>query len=50
MTLDDAALTRYARQVIIPGLGAAGQERLLAARVLVIGDGAAAAPKPGIIT
>ena len=37
MSLSDSQLERYARQVIIPGLGADGQERLLASRVLVLG-------------
>ncbi|OQA39762.1 MAG: Molybdopterin-synthase adenylyltransferase [Chloroflexi bacterium ADurb.Bin325] len=36
----DEALTRYARQVIFPGIGEAGQRRLLAARVAIIGLGA----------
>ncbi len=31
---------RYSRQIIFPPLGAAGQERLLAARVVIIGCGA----------
>jgi hypothetical protein len=37
MSLGDSQLQRYARQVIIPGLGAEGQQRLLDARALVIG-------------
>jgi hypothetical protein len=37
MSLDDSQLERYARQVIIPGVGTRGQERLLASRVLVVG-------------
>jgi hypothetical protein len=37
MSLSDSQLERYARQVIIPGLGAEGQERLLTTRVLVLG-------------
>jgi hypothetical protein len=37
MSLGDSQLERYARQVIIPGVGADGQERLLASRVLVVG-------------
>jgi hypothetical protein len=35
--LDDAAIERYARQIIVPGIGAAGQEKLLRSTVLVIG-------------
>jgi hypothetical protein len=37
MSLDDSQLERYARQVIIPGVGTDGQERLLASRVWVVG-------------
>ena len=37
--LSDANLERYARQVIMPDVGEDGQERLLAARVLVVGAG-----------
>jgi len=36
--LDDEAIERYARQIVIPGVGAAGQERLLASCVLVAGN------------
>jgi len=37
--LSDADVERYARQVIVPEIGARGQARLLAARVVVRGDG-----------
>ena len=37
MPLSDDQLERYARQIIVPGIGVQGQERLLAARVLVVG-------------
>ena len=37
--LNDADLERYARQVIMPDMGEAGQEALLAAKVLVVGAG-----------
>jgi len=35
--LGDDAIARYARQIVVPGIGATGQERLLAAVVLVVG-------------
>lgn len=37
MVLSDAQLDRYARQIIIPEIGARGQERLLASRVWLLG-------------
>ncbi|MEX1111753.1 MAG: molybdopterin-synthase adenylyltransferase MoeB [Chthoniobacterales bacterium] len=37
-------LTRYARQLTVPGFGAAGQERLRASRVLLIGAGGLGSP------
>jgi molybdopterin/thiamine biosynthesis adenylyltransferase len=40
MSNKDKDLTRYLRQTIFPGIGQAGQEKLLAARVVVIGCGA----------
>lgn len=36
--LDDDTIARYARQIVVPGIGAAGQERLLVAVVLVVGQ------------
>ncbi len=42
--LDADRIARYARQLLVPGFGAAGQERLLASRVQVVGaDGTATA-------
>jgi len=35
--LDDAQIERYARQIVVPGIGAAGQEKLLNSTVLVVG-------------
>jgi hypothetical protein len=40
--LDDAAIERWARQVVLPEVGGRGQERLLASRACVSGDGPAA--------
>ena len=42
--LNDADLERYARQVIMPDVGEDGQERLLAARMLVVGAGGLGSP------
>ena len=42
--LGDDRIARYARQLLVPGFGAAGQERLASARVRVVGAGPAAGP------
>ena len=42
--LNDKDLERYARQVIMPAIGEEGQEKLFAARVLVVGAGGLGAP------
>ena len=42
--LNDKNLERYARQAIMPMMGEEGQEKLLAARVLVVGAGGIGAP------
>ena len=42
--LNDKDLERYARQVIMPAIGENGQEKLLAAKVLVVGAGGLGAP------
>jgi vacuolar-type H+-ATPase subunit F/Vma7 len=39
MTLTDAQIDRYSRQIIVPHIGGRGQERLLGARMLIAGDG-----------
>ena len=36
--LDDQSIARYARQIVVPGIGAAGQEKLLAATARVVGS------------
>lgn len=43
MTLDDERIERYSRQLILAEIGPRGQERLLAARVAIVGAGTAAA-------
>ena len=42
IALTDAEIERYARQIIVPGIGAAGQARLCSARVVVFGEEAGA--------
>lgn len=44
MSLNDAQFHRYARHLILDEVGEAGQEKLLAARVLVIGAGGLGSP------
>lgn len=39
MPLQDAQLERYARQLLVPEIGPAGQAQLLASRVLIVGVG-----------
>jgi molybdopterin/thiamine biosynthesis adenylyltransferase len=39
MSLSDAELERYARQIVLPRFGGAGQNRLKAARVAIVGAG-----------
>lgn len=42
--MTDAQLLRYSRQILLPGFGIEGQERLLAASVLVVGLGGLGSP------
>ncbi len=44
MDLTDAQLERYARHIVLHDIGGAGQKKLLAAKVLVIGAGGLGAP------
>jgi adenylyltransferase/sulfurtransferase len=44
VSLTDAQVERYSRQLILDGVGEAGQARLSAARVLVVGAGALGSP------
>lgn len=44
MRLSDTEIERYARQVVMPELGEAGQKKLLEARVLILGAGGLGAP------
>ena len=42
--MNDEQLLRYSRQIMLPELDVAGQERLLASRVLIVGIGGLGAP------
>lgn len=44
MKLREDQIDRYSRQIILPGLGGKGQEKLLSAKVLVIGAGGLGSP------
>src|SRR6478735_5580438 len=44
ISLTDEELERYARHIVLPEIGGAGQQRLKRARVLVIGAGGLGAP------
>ena len=42
--MDDRQLLRYSRHILLPQIGVEGQEKLLAARALVIGAGGLGSP------
>lgn len=44
MELRADQVARYSRNILLPGVGAAGQERLLASKVLVVGAGGLGSP------
>ncbi|HSK39028.1 MAG TPA: molybdopterin-synthase adenylyltransferase MoeB, partial [Arenibaculum sp.] len=44
MDFSESQIQRYARHILLPEVGVEGQERLLAARVLVVGAGGLGAP------
>lgn len=44
MPLNEEQIERYSRQIILPGVGGKGQEKLLDAKVLIIGAGGLGSP------
>ena len=44
MTIDAEAVRRYSRQLLVPEIGIAGQERLMASSVLTVGAGGLGSP------
>jgi len=44
MSLNDEQIERYSRQILLPEVGGKGQEKLLAAKVLIIGAGGLGSP------
>lgn len=50
MTLNKSQIERYSRQIIVPKIGGIGQERLLAARMLILGQPKTIAPVTAYMT
>ena len=44
LSLNEADVVRYARQIVLPEIGGVGQEKLLAGKVLVVGAGGLGSP------
>ena len=44
MDLTDEQLLRYSRQIMLPEVDVAGQEKLLSSKVLIVGAGGLGAP------
>jgi len=50
MGLTEDQIERYSRQILLPGVGGKGQEKLLAAKVLIIGAGGLGSPVAAYLT
>jgi len=50
MSLNDEQIERYSRQILLPNVGGKGQEKLLAAKVLIIGAGGLGSPVAAYLT
>ncbi len=50
MGLNDERIERYSRQILLPEVGGKGQERLLAAKILIVGAGGLGSPVASYLT